>query len=241
MSNSGTNKSIPIKIKTTAAILISVTAIVGISIFTVLNAKKEVLEYSSYQYFNDQKFNYAAGTKLELEENNVILKSDKTIASADTSPIYYNDEEMIVTTRNMSYVNPKTGDERYVPICTTLYKNEEEQICIRKGRKELVLDGGFLFDGQDTYVFLDEVVINYAGRKYEAAPFSFAVVTADGDTRTYLYGTQEYNLDNISSDSIFALEEYYGYQVNMKYDTMKMTTGDDKLLFVTPSLLDPIE
>lgn len=240
MSSTGMNKSSRMKIKAAAAIMASVTAIVVLSVFIVMNAGKETLGSDAYQYFNDRRFGYPAGTKLELKENEITLKAGNSSASADTTPIYYAEKEELVTTRNMSYVNPRTGEERYLPIFTTLYKNADGQVCIRKNKKELVLDGGFLFDGQDTYVFLDPVTLNYAGRKYEAAPFSFAVVTMDGDTRTYLYGTEDYSVDNVLSDSIFANEEEYGYQVHLKYDTMKMTTGGDKLLFVEPGLLDPI-
>lgn len=235
------NKSIKMKIKAAVMLMAAVTGIVLISVLMVVNAKKETLEYDGYQYFNERRFDYPSGTKLELEANEIKLKSGEASASADTTPIYYEDREEMITTRNMSYVNPKTGEERYIPIFTTLYKNEDDQICIRKNKKEHILDGGFLFDGQSTYVFLDKVTLNYAGRRYEANPFSFAVVTLDGDTRTYLYGTAEYYVDSILSDSVYADEEVYGYQIQLKYDTMRMITGDDKLLFVEPGLLDPIE
>jgi hypothetical protein len=151
-----------------------------------------------------------------------------------TVPLYWEEEERMFLPAMMSIMRPSLGVQ---PVRTGFYtelRADEDGFVAKIDNHDLRLDEGFLFDGQSTYVFLDDVKVEFLGQTIEMPAMSYAVVVAGLRVELYPYRGEPV-VEQTGMVQIVARTD--DYQVDMTNDIFQ-ADAEQVLLFTTPSILE---
>lgn len=164
-------------------------------LFFVDKVNKENKKYTTensefYQYFAGQRFDYNGVLTLDNNKILSIKLNDKDITSY-SSPLYYKDNDSFLLPSNMSLVLYEGSiKSNLLHYFTSIYKTNNYYIA-KYGNNEEVISNAFLYDGFDTYLFLEETNIHVGDEVYDLKPMSYVVVTYNGNVEIYNYGTKK--------------------------------------------------
>lgn len=179
-------------------------------------------KHGFYYYFINSKIDFDAN--VVIGTNDSILSIDAQNVTLDSTPIYYSDaDDKMILPSNMEIIYPYKNIPMYklgkfskiYSIKKNIYINSEAGV----GR----LYDCFLYDGNDLYVFPEEITVLIDDISYELSPMSYVKVTKNNisiynklkDEHTYLDNynkaeafTEEYFI-NLSGDSVTYNNSYY--------------------------------
>lgn len=222
-------------------VIIAAAVVIGLAVLMLRDSKTQVIGEGFYQYFFNQRYDYPKEAKLYIGKDGVVCSNEGKESPTDTTPVYFSDSKKFMTVRPMSFVDPYNGLEKNVPLLSQIEKDKKGNVYINVGETKKDISSGFLYDGEDTYVFLEAMVVQLDGKKYELTPFSFMVVDADCKVRLYDYKTDTFTQTQVINGEVKVLTAYDTYSVSLHNDTMVLADGQERLLFVEPELLDLIE
>lgn len=225
-------------------ILILVVAILALvaAILFIENEKINTIESDFYQYFVGIRCDFEAGDTLELtEDNTTIVHTDGGDSDTDTTPLYYTYEDRIITTVPMSYVNPVMDTEEYIPANSEIVRESDHTYYICEDGSKIELTLGVLYDGSNTYVFLDNTTVTWYETPMELSYFSFAKVTSTGAVTLYNYLEDTIFEGEANPYDVTATDEYGSYKISLVYDTMEGSYGTERILYFQPEKLELIE
>ncbi len=212
---------------------------IGVAMWVTVDAKTVKPEAELYQYFLGIRFDYGQESALDIQDNGrVTITHDYGQAVTDSSPLYYQDQDRFILTAAMNFVNPYSATEAYVPIFGEFYL--ENTIAYYDDLEPVEILRGFLFDGSNTYIFLEPMTFKWGGRSQEVAAFSFATVSSSGSVILYDYGTQELSQINTGSYEVTAVNLLKTYTLSLSYDSVVMDNGSEQLLYTAPTYLTEI-
>lgn len=196
-----------------------------------------------YQYFLEQRYEFAQGSRLRAEENATLItdasgESEEDLFS-DTTPLYYQDTPRLMLMRDISWFCPSNGREWRIPALSELEVDEYGSVLCHVGEKTVRLDGGFLHDGAGVYVLIDPAVLTLNGRKYSMSPLSFYSTTY-GLTRVFSYEEQELYTQDKRQGNVL-LDFLRGGRVNLSAGIYENSEGESRLLIASPKLPQSIE
>lgn len=229
------------KLVITFFVIIAAAVVIGLAVLMLKDSKTAVFGEGFYQYFMNERYDYPAQANLFIGKDGVVCSYNDKESPTDTTPVYFSDSVRFMTVRPMSFVDPYKGLEQGITLFTKFEKDKKGNIYRLTGKTKKEIDSGFLYDGKDTYVFLEAMVIYLDGKKYELTPFSFVVVDAMCNVRMYDYESDKLTQVEVISCDVTVSTAYDTYSVSLHTDTMIMSDGQERLLFVEPELLDPIE
>lgn len=207
--------------------------IVAVFAFLTLNSSKRI-GVDSYQVFAGSKIEYSSTTKLIYTDNGIAIKGDED-SVLSSGPLYQKDDaNSIIVPADMVYCNPSTRKYYRIDALSTLvYKDDHIEI---DGKKIM---NGFLFDGENTYIFLEKVKVDLNGKEVEMAPFSTISVSTNNVYSGYDCGSQTIYFDQLLKDSINVTGRNFTLDVvsDVYYDTDKQPN----LIFNRPDLLDSLK
>lgn len=99
--------------------------------------------------------------------------------------------------------------------------------------------GGFLFDGEGTYIFLEPAEIDWEDDSIEVPAMSFAVVQYGQTLNLHVYGEDSARLISINEKEVKASFKNGG-SVNLGTNKLWLPNGTWLLLFTKPELLPRI-
>ena len=148
-----------------SSLLITLLVLI-IAILCFINYKNNVKKYktmSLYQYFNGVKYEYTGEVTLTLKDGIIDLKNEDSSKKInfDSLPVYVKgSEHKMILPKTMSVVIPSIKNKNYKISKLTMVKTDFEldnQSYLLYEYDNMYLDKSFLYDGVDTYVFLDNV------------------------------------------------------------------------------------
>jgi hypothetical protein len=116
----------------------------------------------------------------------------------------------------------------------TVLSATEDGYNARIDNHDVHLDGGFLFDGESTYVLLDDTTVEFMGQKIEMPAMSYAVVVAGLRLELYPYDGEPV-VEQTGRTQVIAWAD--GYQIDMANDILQ-DGSRQVLLLTTPSILE---
>lgn len=213
---------------------------IGVSTWVTMEAKSVQPGAPLYQYFLGIRFDYGAEATLDIQDNGkVTINHDYGEASTDSSPVYYQEEDRFILAYAMNFVSPFYATEEYAPIFAEFY-SENGRVYYENNMVNKEITRGFLFDGSNTYVFLEPMYFKWGGRTQEVSAFSFATVSSKGTVILYDYDTEELTTFSTGTYEVTAENLYKTYSVSLSYDSVKMDDGTQRLLFSAPAYLEEI-
>jgi hypothetical protein len=217
--------------------------VVVVVVFIVSRIGVYTIDEPVYRFENGVKHQYTGTTEIKRDEENaaITLTNGGRSEVLENVPIYYEDDQRrILLPPQMVYVDPwtqRTGNTGY---------NAEVSIAnprtVVVSGKSVPIGEGFIYDGENTYIFLDPMTIEYGGKTIDLPPLSYAMVyydlrieiyTPDGETAI----VEQTGPVRVNADSKDTTDG--GYHVDLSMHIMRSKNGET-LLITQPSLLDEL-
>lgn len=233
-------KNKELKIIIMMVIIFLIVVFMAIKFYRKNISKNEKINLSGedyYQYFTGIKTEYSGNIELEKndEECNITLE-DGTVINLDSEPIYYKNilGKMLIP-KQMALVKPEDGQYKLDAFSNVFYQdNKVYTKKINSSDKDLKeIDKGFLYDGNDLYIFLEDMNLQVGDVKYELSPLSYVIVNYKNDVEIYDYNKDKYTvigIDGLENDDVIANNLSKSYEINLSVDSLNCQNSK-QLLF----------
>ena len=209
--------------------------IVAVSLFLLTWVKKNTKEYSP----KDRFIGYSMGSKIVYDENMKLRREDdvtyidaESSIESDGTPLVYEGKNKYLLPVSMAFLNPnsETGVKRVNYFATTEWDKENNSVIVSSNDKEIVLDSGFLYDGNGTYVFFEKAVVSIGTMKYEIAPMSYVRVYYKDSVEILNLLEEEYQYIEIKENKDVFVTTETDYSINLGTGVMTFQ-GNPRILF----------
>lgn len=231
------------KSKVITYITLSVLLIVVICTYFVTNSldTMTIEEMPIYRYSLGYKEEINEKITLKKENSEIFFNYNNEKLLLNTSPLYFKNTTKLVLPYTTSIVNPvDSGKANKINYFSMLYQKDG---CIFLESNDTLkeLRDGFIYDGVDTYIFLEETIIEFNGSKYEVSPFSYIIAPYNGTMEMYLYDIDKYIIEDIENIEIVATSKKSQYQIHLQNDMLVKEEGQEQLLFKQVEKLDNLK
>lgn len=219
-------------------IALIVIAVVVVVLFVDKESKAKV-GIKTYQYSMTERIDYDESSEVILQKQGIVMvDSTEEGRELDPTPLYSTDSKTAYLTKDMAWSDINGKGEWFVESLSSIKIDDNGLITLSYDGKDYNLDGGFLRDSGETYVFLDYVDLKVDTDTYELSPLSF-YSGESGIIRIYDYDT---NYLWVIDDGIYRAEISCekGYTVDLIAGIMTGPAGNMRLLAAAPSVLQNI-
>lgn len=228
-----------------AVLIVPALAAVVVVLAVVLLLDRSVtytVDSAAAQYYANGTYPVAAETELcqEADGTFYIKTGRKQKQDLNNLPIYYADRRSAVLPRNMIYFAPRTKVQARVDFFSEILCSENGTVRLLRDGKGSVLNQGFLYDGNDLYLFLEPIVLHFNGYALELPALSYVEAVYGGTVMVFNYETKEQLMESPQGD-VTAEIEGGDYTISLMGDSMSLHDGTKSLLFTRPDLLEPVE
>lgn len=167
-------KKIPLWI-TLLMLFVLVTVCYVLTTWVKKTTKEYTPEDNFIRYSMGSTFQYDANLVLTREEGKTYIDVDEKIES-DGTPIIYEGQSKYLLPVSMAYLDPNSeqGAKRVNYFSTMSYDLEQQKIAVSYNDKTKDMGAGFLYDGNGTFIFIEEVELKIGTIKYTLSPMSYA-------------------------------------------------------------------
>lgn len=219
-------------------VLLSVLICIGLSIIFLDNLNSYTFKKDASYYINGMEYEIGKGSKVKIDSNEkaTLLLGNKKQLEIGGLPAFFDDNQ-IVTLNKMIYYYPSFDDkfEKYrIPSFVNVeYNSETDFATFSKNGTRKENQKGFLYDGHNTYVFLENMTIYFNDKKVNVTPLSFAVVEYNNWIQLFDYKTKTYTFENIVGHATGKNSEY---SIDLTYSTITYN-GNESLMPCNTDLL----
>lgn len=184
---------------------------------------------------DENTFQFIAGAKVERSGDATYRNKEGVIEIADANgksnmagnPILYEDTAKITLSDNMLLMIPTEGKDVSRVNCFATITEKGGLSTITMDRKQKQVRGGFLYNGEDTYILLEEATLVIGAKEVELGPLSYVTVAYRQYVEYHNSADNEYEwiaLDNVDVTGKAAS----GYLLDFGKDVIN--TGDGEAL-----------
>ena len=192
-------------------------------------------EAATYQYIAGVKVDFSEEATYRNNKGSVSVWDGDTENTLSSIPILYKNERKMTLPVNMLIMMPSQGTTvKRVNYFTTV-KESNGIVTLQKDKKSADVFGGFLYDGEDTYVFLENTTLKIGVREIEMEPLSYAKVAY----KQYIdyYNSEDGSHEWIIVDDIeVKAESESGYTIDLGKDVIDMGSGEVLIYSAVDSL-----
>lgn len=187
------------------------------------------------EYFEKTRLRYQDGT------GQVSLENQGRTLLLNGAPVYRLETGDLIVTTEMLYVNYDTNVISRVNHFAQVSERDGIASIISGGKKEHQFSGGCLYDGENTYLFLEPVTVTWGEEQVKLAPLSY--MTVFNKQGFYYYSVADRQAAYVSSNDalVQAKAEKGGYQFNLSNDIADMEDGRSFLLPPNPDAFDVLQ
>lgn len=175
---------------------------------SVLDSKTTDVVDDFYQYFYGTKYEYQGTVSTNRKGVIVRFKANKEV-KFDATPIYYKNKSMVIFPKNMSVVMPTLGCSEYLTKKLSLLSYKKDVYTLTTYKYNGKLGRYFLYDGSDTYFFLDEVNIVIGDKSIKLSPMSYLIAKYNKYLLYYDKANDKFETINKVNDDIYVENTYY--------------------------------
>lgn len=198
--------------------------------------KMKTLDSSAYTFFFDKKIEIGSDSTIVEKKNGTYLKN-KVETLLLTTPIYIENDTAIFLPYDYVYYNPR---DIYLAKASKFSKISKAETGYKYASKKSVdIPNGFLYDGENTYVFLEDVKLKYANYTLDIPAMSTIIVETNNEMIIYNINSKELKqYDIYGFDIEIIVDDYY---VNCATDVLVDSKDNKQLIFSNPEILDEIK
>ena len=214
---------------------IMLAVLIGMCIFlstwVKTNTKEYVTDDKFVRYSMGSKIYYDADLVLKREGGITYLDSECKLES-DGSPLVYEGQQKYLLPISMAYLNPNSdvGPKRVNYFSKTLYNADKNKVIVSYNDKDIQIKDGFMYDGNGTFIFLEEMDIAIGSMKYSLSPMSYVRIFYKDSIEVFNLKENEYLYIELNDSNQVIAESKTGYSINVGTNVM---TVDDmpRILF----------
>jgi hypothetical protein len=189
------------------------------------------------QFYAGGEFKIPPDAVMQRADGASTILYDTVRRDAVNLPIYYAEERTLVLPCDMVYYDPRGNVGAKMDYFTELRYDGSGGVTAARGGAARALDAGFLYDGEDTFVFLEPMRVRFNGYEIELSAMSYAEAVYDGSVTLYDRESGEFTMEAPKGSAV--CESAGGdYTVSLLSDYFEKADGSRLLLFTKPELLD---
>jgi hypothetical protein len=192
-----------------------------------------------YLYDIGFRFDYPGPSRIQKTDEGMVLKNNGKELLLQTSPLFYKEEERIFLPTVMVACLPSERKFGRVDYFTEVYR-DQDGIYAQLGWQSIPLGKGFLHDGKDLYIFLDNTTVKWQDKVVRLKPFSYAIVVYNQRLEIYSAKGGECVLEDTGACKVVA-EAESGYRIDLGTDILYRADGNEQMLFAQPSTLKELK
>lgn len=214
---------------------------IALSIVLLDNVETYKFDNNAYYFVNGIVYDIPQGSLGKVDGDGNIsfeLKNALEDVEFSTLPAYYVNQNKIVTVDKLTYFYPNYDRlEKYCinPFTEVEFNYDSKFAKFSKNNQTRQNQYGFLYDGNGTYVFLDEFEIYFGDESYYLPALSYITVVKDSYIQFYDYSTDEFFEYEIDG-SVYAVDSQGIYTLNMSYSTVDYS-GVESILPASADIL----
>ncbi|MDR1329634.1 MAG: hypothetical protein LBK23_08550 [Oscillospiraceae bacterium] len=209
------------------------------AVFFVQNARSYRFAGAASQFYAGGEYRIPADAVMRRADGASTIYYEGVTRDAVNLPIYRSDTRAVVLPQDMVYYDPRAGTAVRSDYFTELRYDENGFVTAVRGGASRGLSQGFLYDGRDTYLFLEPVTLRFNGYRIELSAMSFAEAIYDGQIMLYDRESGETTFEPPQS-AVICESAAGDYTVSLLSDYLEKADGARTLLFTNPALLEPL-
>lgn len=219
----------------------AVAAVVAVAVvaFTLDRGSTYTFKGTARQYYAGNAAAIESGTKLKRSQKGETLLAKGGQSIQTDLPIYPTDSRRVVLPTDMVFVAPRSDKFYRMSYFTEVECQPGGTVIARRGNDRATVEQGFLFDGKDTYLFLEPMTVSVNGRTLQLPALSYVEAVYGGYVMVFNYETKDCFVE-LSDGSGTAQPPSGDYEISLLGDSMTMHDGSRSLLATEPSLFDPV-
>ncbi len=215
--------------------LVLLLAIAGVAYMLLSNIDTLKLKEPTFQHRIAMRFDYPESAKLQKDADGVYVVYGNQKLLSDEFPIYTADRTKIFLPKDMSLVIPMSELRSYRLPYFSAVEVDELLVNVSRGNKYASVDNSFIYNGADTYIFLEPMTLVVGEEIIELGRFSTVLALHNilievYDTTTDTYRRIETGISEVSAKAPS------GYEINLGTDTV-ISKGSQYMLISKPELL----
>lgn len=210
------------KIEIIVGLLILIAASLAF-LFTENVTTVKLSEEGLYNFYGFE-MEVSEGLKLTINDNGVLCSGEgDNLTIYGTLPIYLNDENKIMLTSKLAYYKPDFETmykkSSLSPMVTLSYDEESKEVTFASDTDSKKDNYGFLFDGHNTYILLEEMILTYDDKSVNLPVFSYIAAEKNNWVGYFNSETQEYEYIE-TFDDVYMKDIKESYRVNLSGDVL---------------------
>lgn len=213
--------------------IISLAALIlGVAIGIYFFIKVDTLKFEDTGFYpiNGVEYPVAKGDKAVCKDGEVSIerKGESEIIPSEDLPFYYKDRNKICLMADMAYYKPDQQDSVQIRKLNyfTEIETSADTLLLSRGGKAESDEGGFLFNGTDTYIFLEETDLRFAGKKISLESLSYAVVCPNSWIMVYNAGDGKFRYEALYGNANAYTKGKNKYEVNLAAELLNYNEGE---------------
>lgn len=217
-----------------AAALAGAVVVIVSAVAALKSRDALTIDQGVYTCINGIKISLGEKVKLTRKDGTTYLKSGGKKENLQSFPLVTEEEKSIILQKSCSWNT--TSDDGYFRVdYFTVVTKEEDGIVMRRRGKEVREPSGFLYDNDDTYLFLEEAMMQLGDRQIYIAPMT--VVQVDYLSHIQMFGPDVEPFFEYLDENNVVVEFKDGKRVDLAIDRYYMKNGSWRLLFMPLDIL----
>jgi hypothetical protein len=214
-------------------------AIVGGVIYIANSVGTFAVSEPIYRFDTGARIDYTGRTTFEndSETGDIYMKNHGDKLQIDHAPIYFTEnKDKILLPAQMAVIYPEATSHGRSGFNTEIEKKGDTLIA-KVRNKDVDVSKAFLFDGNNTYIFLEPVTIELGLEKIELPAYSYAYVYFNLRMELYSPDGTINVVAQTGDTSVYAISKGDKYQIDLSRDVLQTEAGEI-LLITDPSVLN---
>ena len=213
----------------------------GLSVLFLDNVERYKFKQEAIYFSNGMDFGISEGSSAIIDDEGyaIITLKNKQVLDRNTIPAYFVGEDKVLLLSKLAYYCPsydaKFSASKLLPFTQISFKKDTLYSDISRNNDSKTEQNGFLFDGSETFVFLEHMKIRYDDKLIDVSPLSYMIVNYGNWVQIYNHETNEYIYDE-TSDYVVATNIESSYSINIATRTVTFK-GKDTLLISNISMM----
>jgi hypothetical protein len=223
-------------------IILPVLLIISVTLTVILvlrNAGNVELTQEARQYYAGSVIRIPQGAVLTRSDGKSVIEYGKTRRDATNLFLYYQSGNAVVLPQDVAYNDPRRQLMGKLDYFTQLNYKSGGAVSVSRRGITRSLGLGFLYDGSDTYLFLEPMTLKYNNYEIELSALSFAEAQYGGRLTVYNRETGEV-FDDIPVGEVNCVAPGEDYTVSLLNDLYVRADGTRLLLYTDPSGLESV-
>lgn len=206
----------------------------ALSVLFLDNVERYKFKQEAIYFVNGMDYGISEGSNAVIDDEGyaIITLKNKQVLDRNTIPAYFVGEDKILLLSKLAYYCPSYdamfSASKLLPFTQISFNDDSLYSNISRNSKSKSEQTGFLFDGYETFVFLEPMKIKYDDKTINVSPLSFMMVNYGNWVQIYNQETNEYTYDD-TSDYVVATNSDSSYSINVATRTITFN-GKDTLL-----------